>query len=202
MGASSKGLVVNETQADARTRLLQASIEYFAGKGYHSTTTREIAIAANMSSAALYVHYKSKADVLFLICMTGLDELVCIMDEAADRSSGPLDEFRRVAYSFAIWHAEHSAMARVANYQIHALRPDHWTVVRGVRHSIEARVRGIIEAGMGDGVFHVRDSHMTTLSVISMGIDIARWYQADGSWTVDDVADHYRRMCLCMVGVV
>lgn len=201
MGGPGEGVAVDGAQADAPTRLLQASIESFAAKGFHATTTRDIAAAANMSQAALYVHYKSKADVLFLICMTGLDELVRIMDEAAERSSGPLEEFTQVAYSFAVWHAEHSAMARVANYQIHALLPDHWAKVREVRHLIEVRVRGIIEAGVGAGVFDVRDSHMTTFSVISMGIDIARWYRANDAWTVDEVADHYRRMCLRMVGV-
>ena len=54
-----------------RDRLLAAAIEAFAAKGLHGTTTRDIAAGAGMSPAALYVHHRSKEELLFLISRAG-----------------------------------------------------------------------------------------------------------------------------------
>ena len=65
-------------RADAtRARLLDAATAAFAEKGFHGTTTRDIATAAGMSSAALYVHHKSKEELLYLISRTGATRTRC-----------------------------------------------------------------------------------------------------------------------------
>lgn len=189
----------HEPQTHNRARLVAAATESFASRGFHATTTRDISTAAGMSQAALYVHYPSKEDVLYLICRTGLEELLGVMDQARDGIDDAGDRLARIARAFAVWHAQHTALAKVANYELSALTAEHWLVVRDCRHRIERCFRQAIEAGMQQGAFTVVDSHMTTFSIISMGTDIARWYRSDGSWTVDEVADHYAAMVLRLV---
>ena len=46
-----------------RARLVEAAIAAFAEKGFHGTTTRDIAAAAGMTPAALYVHHRSSEDL-------------------------------------------------------------------------------------------------------------------------------------------
>jgi len=191
--------VAREPEADARVRLIAAATESFASRGFHATTTRDISSAAGMSQAALYVHYPSKEVVLYLICRSGLEELHAVMLQAGQSIQDPAERLRQVARAFAVWHAEHTALAKVANYELSALSTEHWQVVRQCRHRIELCFRETIEAGMQQGVFQVADSHMTTFSIISMGTDIARWYRPDRSWTVDEVADHYAGMVLRLV---
>ena len=62
--------------AATRTRLLEAAVTAFAEKGFHATTTRDIAAAAGMSPAALYVHHKSKEELLHLISREGHSEVL------------------------------------------------------------------------------------------------------------------------------
>lgn len=52
---------------DARTRLVNAAIASFTAKGFYGATTRDIAAAAGMSPAALYVPHKSKEDLLLYL---------------------------------------------------------------------------------------------------------------------------------------
>ena len=54
-----------------RARLLAAAVTAFAERGYHATTTRDIAAAAGMSPAALYVHHASKEELLYEIARRG-----------------------------------------------------------------------------------------------------------------------------------
>ena len=56
---------------DAARRLVSAAVEAFAERGYHATTTRDIAGRAGMSPAALYIHYKTKEELLHRISRIG-----------------------------------------------------------------------------------------------------------------------------------
>lgn len=53
---------------ERREQIIQASVELFTQKGFHKTTTREIARASGLSNGALYEYVKSKEDVLYLVC--------------------------------------------------------------------------------------------------------------------------------------
>ena len=53
---------------DKRRKIVEASVDLFIRKGYHPTTTREIARAAGVSIGSLYEYVQSKEDVLYLVC--------------------------------------------------------------------------------------------------------------------------------------
>src|SRR5690625_2538162 len=50
-----------------RNQIIKASIALFKQKGFHKTTTREIAKASGFSIGTLYEYIRSKEDVLFLV---------------------------------------------------------------------------------------------------------------------------------------
>ena len=58
----------------------------------------------------------------------------------------------------------------------------------------------MIERGVAAGAFDTPDPAMTATALLSLGIDVARWYREDGSWTPQDIAGHYRDLALRMVG--
>lgn len=51
-----------------REQMIKASIELFKEKGFHQTTTREIAKQAGFSIGTLYEYIRTKEDILFLVC--------------------------------------------------------------------------------------------------------------------------------------
>jgi TetR/AcrR family transcriptional regulator, cholesterol catabolism regulator len=53
---------------ERRAQIVTAAVQLFAEKGFHKTTTREIAKAAGLSNGALYEYVESKEDVLYLVC--------------------------------------------------------------------------------------------------------------------------------------
>ncbi|MDQ1536947.1 MAG: hypothetical protein QOE58_1340, partial [Actinomycetota bacterium] len=48
---------------DSTQRLMDAAVDAFADKGFHATSTRDIAARAQMSPAGVYVHFASKEDL-------------------------------------------------------------------------------------------------------------------------------------------
>jgi AcrR family transcriptional regulator len=183
-----------------RARLLDAAVQAFAAKGFHGTTTRDIAAGAGMSPAAVYVHHRSKEELLYVISREGHQRTLDLVREAAASADSPRSRLAAVAREFGRHHAEGHTWARIVNYELDALSPDHLEEIRTLRIGIEQEVRTTIEAGVASGDFDVVDPGMATTAVLSLGIDIARWYREDGRWTPDDVGEHMAVLALRIVG--
>ena len=67
-------------------RILLAAATAFAERGFHATTTRDIAAQAGLSSAALYFYFRSKEEVLYQIAASALDFTI---EVAATEANGP-----------------------------------------------------------------------------------------------------------------
>jgi len=186
--------------AATRARLLDAAVRAFAERGFHGTTTRDIAAAAGMSPAALYVHHRSKEELLYLISRSGHERTLALVRDGVAGSEDPTVQLVTVVRQFAIDHARAHTGARIVNYELAALSPEHFEEIRQIRQSIDHEVRRLVESGVAMGVFHVRDAGMAALAVLSLGIDIARWYRDEGTWTPEDIGDHYAELALRIVG--
>lgn len=53
---------------ERRGQIVQAAVALFSEKGFHKTTTREIAQKSGLSNGAVYEYVQSKEDILFLVC--------------------------------------------------------------------------------------------------------------------------------------
>lgn len=184
----------------ARARLVDAAVRAFAEKGFHGTTTRDIAAAAGMSPAALYVHHRSKEELLNLISQQGHRVALDLVREAVASADGPAAQLREVARRFAAHHAREHTVARIVNYELAALSPEHLEEVLALRQDIDREVRRVVEAGIAAGDFDVADPGVATTAVLSLGIDIARWYRADGHWSPEDIGEQYADLALRIVG--
>jgi AcrR family transcriptional regulator len=189
-----------EVTPDAARRLLVAAVEAFAERGYHATTTRDIAGRAGMSPAALYIHYKTKEELLHRISRIGHEKALEILRTAARREGGAAERLADAVSSFVRWHAGRRTTARVVQYELDALGPDARAEIVALRRQCDAEVRGIIEDGVAAGEFDVLDVWATTLAVLSLCIDVARWFNIDGPRTPDEVGALYADLVLRMVG--
>ncbi|MFF0064452.1 TetR/AcrR family transcriptional regulator [Streptomyces sp. NPDC005279] len=188
-----------EVTPEAARKLLVAAVEAFAESGYHATTTRDIAGRAGMSPAALYIHYKTKEELLHRISRIGHDKALEILT-AADAGGGtPSDRLADAVRSFVRWHAGRHDTAHVVQYEIDALLDDHRTEILELRRRSDAVVRGILRDGVETGEFDVPDVPGTTVAVLSLCIDVARWFNVRGARTPDEVGALYADLVLRMV---
>jgi AcrR family transcriptional regulator len=189
-----------EVTPDAARRLLVAAVEAFAERGYHATTTRDIAGRAGMSPAALYIHYKTKEELLHRISRIGHDKALDIVRGAAQGGGSAAERLTDAVRSFVRWHAGQHTTARVVQYELEALGPEARAEIVALRRQTDAAVRGIIADGVAAGDFDVPDVPGTTLAVLSLCIDVARWFNVNGPRTPDEVGALYADLVLRMVG--
>ncbi len=179
--------------------LLVSAVMCFSRKGFHATTTRDITAGVGLSPGALYVHFPSKEDVLFEIVRTGHERALETMLSQPD-SGDPADHVRRLVESHVAWHARHHTVARVCQYELAALAPDHLAVVLDLRQRFSAVLRAAVTQGARSGVFDVPDVNRAVRAVLSLGIDLVRWYRLDGTDSPDDLGALYADLALRMIG--
>ncbi|MCH0539501.1 TetR family transcriptional regulator [Streptomyces sp. MUM 203J] len=189
-----------EVAPEAARRLLVAAVEAFAERGYHATTTRDIAGRAGMSPAALYIHYKTKEELLHRISSIGHTKALEILESAAAGPGTAAERLAGAVRSFVRWHAGRYATARVVQYELDALRPEHRDEIVALRRQSDAVVRRIVEEGIAAGEFDVDDVRGTAVAVLSLCIDVARWFNVRGRRTPEEVGELYAGLVLRMVG--
>lgn len=77
-----------------RRQLVDAAVPLFVRKGYHETTTREIAQAAGWSVGELYEFVKSKGDILFQVCEVIHEETETLLAACPGEDVAPEEALR------------------------------------------------------------------------------------------------------------
>jgi AcrR family transcriptional regulator len=189
-----------DVRPDAARRLMAAAIESFATRGYHATTTRDIANAAGMSPAALYVHFPSKAAVLSAISRSGHEQALQMISHVVTTTSDPVEAIRLIVQRFVAWHAKRHRVARVVQYELQALPSEDYLVVADLRRRTEQLVRDVISSGVSSGQFKVVDVRTAARAVLSLGIDVARWYTEGSKPSPGVLGRQYGELVLGMLG--
>jgi AcrR family transcriptional regulator len=189
-----------DVKPDAARRLMLAAVQSFASVGFHATTTRDIATAAGMSPAALYVHFPSKAALLFEISRSGHEQTLALVQNLTSGDGEPAEKMRALVESFVAWHAREHTVARVVQYELDALPEREYLIVAGLRRRIEQAVRSLIAEGVRTGAFQVPDEKTSARAVLSLGIDVARWYTERTRKTPRALGREYATLVLRMLG--
>jgi AcrR family transcriptional regulator len=79
-----------------RRQIADAAVRLFIDKGFHKTTTRQIAQAADISIGSLYEYFASKEDILYLVCEFIHSELEQGVAKAMARTTGGRDALAKV----------------------------------------------------------------------------------------------------------
>lgn len=191
---------LNEPLAPAARRLLIGAVEAFAARGYHATATRDIAARAGLSPAGVYVHFPSKEELLYQISLIGHRGTVQVVRAAALGNEHPAARLHAMISAITAWHARYHTTARVINYEMAALTERHRADIATLRREIDSLVRQTLQDGMACGVFDVPDVRGTTLALLSLTIDVARWFRATGHRAPEDLGALYGDLALRMAG--
>lgn len=184
---------------DTAVRIMLAAADAFADRGFHATTTRDIASRAGLSPAGVYVHFASKEVLLFELSRRGHARARDLLVAAADASPTPTEALRAIIGGFSRWHAEHYELGRIVQFEFRHLSAEHREAVLGLRKEIDNVVAGVLRDGVATGEFEVDDVPGTSLALLSMAIDVARWYAPDVRRTPADIETSYGDLAVRLV---
>ncbi|MCH1626197.1 TetR/AcrR family transcriptional regulator [Ferdinandcohnia quinoae] len=83
-----------------RDQMIKGAVTLFIEKGFHRTTTREIAKASGFSIGTLYEYIRKKEDVLYLVVDSIYDQVRERLQIAIDMSEGSIDGLKLAIASY------------------------------------------------------------------------------------------------------
>lgn len=180
--------------------LLTSAVRCFAANGYQATTTRDIAAVVGLSPAALYVHFASKELVLYEIVRCSHERaLAYIQDPAVAGASDAAERLRLIVARYTGWHARHHVAARVAQYEMAALTAEHYSEIMPLRHLTNEVFRDAVATGVEDGSFPAVDVNRVVRAILSLSIDLVRWYRLTGPDSPEQLGTFYADLALKIV---
>ena len=78
-----------------RDQMINGAVKLFIEKGFHRTTTREIARAAGFSIGTLYEYIREKEDVLYLVCDRIYDQVKERLQKFLDTEKTTIEALRQ-----------------------------------------------------------------------------------------------------------
>lgn len=180
-------------------RLLTSAVRCFAANGFHATTTRDIAEGVGLSPAALYVHFPSKEAVLHAIVRAGHEHALAVLAPRPDDPTDPEGRLRTLVSRYTAWHARCHVAARVCQYELTGLTPEHYAEILDLRHRTNAVFRDVVARGVAAGRFAAPDVNRLVRGLLSLSIDLVRWYRTDGADSPEDVGAFYADLAIRMV---
>ena len=198
--------LVNDWWADSpystvARQLLAAAIELFAEQGYHATKTRDIPARIGMSTGAMYAHFRSKEDLLFEISLTGHRRGVATLAGAATDVADPADQLARMVRAFSVYHARFHMIGKIVHYELYGMTQEHLAQVLEVRRHTATLIEDVIRRGVESNVLTAPDVTGTGRAVLSLCVDVARWYHDHRDETPQEIGDLNAQLALRMLGV-
>ncbi|MCQ4129100.1 TetR/AcrR family transcriptional regulator [Rhodococcus erythropolis] len=184
----------------AAARIRTAAISVFAVKGYAAASTRDIAASLSLSPGAVYPHYKSKESLLFAISLEGHTSALAAVKQADPAGESPSVRLTSTVRAYVKWHAQNRDLARVVQYELRSLAPDHFEAIAALRRSTSRVFEQIITDGNTSNEFNTIDIGATTLAITSLGIDVSRWFPSQTYSDPDTLAHAYGELSQRMVG--
>ncbi len=81
---------------DRKEDIIKKATALFFEHGYDNTTTRELAVAAELSNAGIYYHFKDKEEILFQIIDGSVSNLLESVKSAIQVEDEPEENLRRI----------------------------------------------------------------------------------------------------------
>lgn len=178
--------------------ILRNAARIFAGKGYHSTTMRDISRETQVSLAGLYHYCRSKEELLFLIqdnCFGRvLERLLARLEETTE----PVEKLRLVIENHLSFFAANMAEMKVLSHEADSLAGEMYEHVSGKKQQYTQLVRSILSevqearASLGQQI----DLTVATYALFGMMNWIYNWYDPRGLLSVTDLVENITRLFL------
>ena len=177
-----------ERQREAkRNAVLQAAAQLFNERGFHATSLDDIAARLNVTKPTLYYYVKNKDEILLQCVRQGLDMM--LEGIAASRAAGgkAIDQLMTCmqVYARIVTMDFGMCLIRVGDEQ---LPPESRKELRRLKSAIDQEFRRLVAEGVAEGSLQPCDPKMTAFVIAGALSWIGRWYQPDGEYTPEQVA--------------
>jgi AcrR family transcriptional regulator len=189
----------------AARRVLTMSASLFYRQGAAGTSIRDITRACGLSPGALYNHFASKDDLLYVLVRHGHDALeqriATSVATADDDAVGRTAAFVR---AYVMGHLVHPELAQLVRREYLHLSPARYEEIVHRRRGLRERLSELLREGASAGAYDLIGSHHGDTRVAVMVLDMcsrtSEWYDPKREEAPERLAERYVTAALRLAG--
>jgi AcrR family transcriptional regulator len=188
-------------------RLLKAADALFYSQGAPTTTVREITNACGLTPGAMYNHFTSKDELLYVLVRYRHVRLEEDVVAALARVDGdPVAGLTAIVGVYVRMHVGRKQSAQVANREYRHLSGAQLDEVLAIRRRLRDRMVAVLEEGARTGVFGIwgrpetSSITITASTILEMCIHSSQWLNQWGPMGIDELEQYFVAMARRMVG--
>jgi AcrR family transcriptional regulator len=182
--------ITSEGYEVRKKRIITLAGRLFRGKGYHSVSMRDLALACGFKPPNLYNYFKTKESILFEALLDEMNQIIQPISHLEYEDGDPVEQLRLailVHLKVALSHRRSAKM--VHDSSLDSLSPANRRVIISMRDTYDRIVRKVIRRGQKKGLFLPLDEKLVGFMIDSMISRTRLWFHPKKGITVNDLAD-------------
>lgn len=181
----------NMKHTPLREKFIEAALQRFAINGYAATSTRDICADLGLSHSAIYNYFPSKESLFVAIEEREMVMLQAGLDASLESVRGaPVENRLATAVKFTLGMALIKRKAwRLMADSLRYLKPKNRLLVIATRDRYERTLSTLVEEALRKYNIENQDPRLTTLYLFGIAEGMSGWYQANGRYSADKIAN-------------
>lgn len=147
-----------------RDQMIKGAVSLFKEKGFHRTTTREIAKASGFSIGTLYEYIRTKEDVLYLVCDSIYETVSERLQQDLEDKQGTLESLKLGIANYFRVIDEMQAEVLVMYQEAKSLSKDALPYVLNKENEMAAMFEKLITLCVENGELNLTEKQIKILS--------------------------------------
>ncbi|MEM7802753.1 MAG: TetR/AcrR family transcriptional regulator [Chloroflexota bacterium] len=173
-----------------KEQIIRESARLFREKGFIATSIRDISESLNMTSAALYYHFKNKEEILLAIMIISLNGLIASVEEAVENEKDTWEKMRAALRTHLRGSLDNQDFAYVLLKDLRHLSPEWQSHVVAKRDQYDQYWDQLLDDGQKEGLIKpdvdLEMFRLMTFGAINLAIS---WYKSSGRYSPEEIAD-------------
>jgi TetR/AcrR family transcriptional regulator, cholesterol catabolism regulator len=182
-----------------RERIIATAVELFYSQGLSNTTLEAVADRMNVTKPFIYSHFKSKSELLAVICSRGIRASLDALERVVASEGTPTAKLQALAREFVLAVVANQAPIAIYNREEKHLSPEDGAAINAMRREFDRKFCALLEVGVASGEFMVDDVQICSLAIGGIVSWSCVWYRPNGRLTQEQTADRVADLVLAMV---
>ncbi len=183
-----------------REQILEVAERFFYLRGFQATTVDAIAEELGVTKPFIYYHFENKRDILLHLLERTMRKSHSVFKGVDVENGEPDIILRELVRRFALVVIETRVSTAMFWRDEKDLPINNKETIREMKRDVDNSLARIVERGIESGCFHVEDTKMVSICIAGMVTWIYTWYQEDGRYSPEEIADKMSGYVLNMVG--
>lgn len=180
-----------------RERIFAAALRIFSQRGFETATVEEIAREANVGKGTIYLHFRSKEELLHYLMDEGSEMLLKQIQDRIKGLSDPLARLKAAISAQIDFFTKQEDYLRFLVREVWGYRDLFLEEVKKIRNTQVRLLEEIIQEGIHKGVFRTNNPEIAAVGILGITLmEILHWHLFQVPFTAQELEEGITHLCL------